>query len=375
MRQGNPILLAAGGTGGHLFPAEALARELIARGLRPALVTDGRGAAFPPALGAVETFRVRAGGVASGGTVRRIKGILDIAFGTLQARTLVKRLSPRAVVGFGGYASVPAVYAAARIGIPTMIHEQNAVLGRANRFLAPRARRIATSFDTVAHIAPADRAKVHRTGNPVRPEIAALAGHAYAVPAVDGPCHLLVTGGSQGASIFGRIVPPAVALLAPALRARLRIVQQCRAEDLERVETAYRALGVSAVLRSFFDDMPLRLAWTHLALCRAGASTVAELSAVGVPAILVPYPHATDDHQTANAKALDAAGGVWILPEQSFTPERLAAELAAKLDQPVMLGTAALCLRAAGRPNAAQALADEVVALLRDHASPREAAA
>ena len=256
-----------------------------------------------------------------------------------------------------------------------MIHEQNAVLGRANRFLAPRARRIATSFDSVAGIAPSDRHKVHRTGNPVRPEIAALAGRAYAVPASDGPRHLLVTGGSQGASIFGRIVPPAIALLSPALRARLHVVQQCRAEDLDRVRDAYRALGVDAELRTFFDDMPARLTWAHLAVCRAGASTVAELTAVGMPAILVPYPHATDDHQTANARALEVSGGVWMIAEASFSPERLATELAEKLDQPVMLGTAALCLRAAGRPDAARVLADEVAALLRDSTAPREAAA
>ena len=367
------VLLAAGGTGGHLFPAEALAHELLARGVRPSLMTDRRGAAVPAALSSIEIHRVRAGGVASGSTVKRMAGAASLLCGMLEARRIVRRIRPDAVVGFGGYASLPAMMAASSVGVPAMLHEQNAVLGRANRMVAPRARRIATSFETITGVREADRGKIRVTGNPVRAEIAAVGP--YEAPTASGELRLLVFGGSLGASIFSRMVPAAVEKLDLGLRKRLRIVQQCRAEDLDRVDEAYRTLGVAAETRKFFDDMPRRLGWSHLVLCRAGASTIAELSAAGRPALLVPYPHATDDHQTANAKALEAAGGVWVMLEREMTADSLAASLTEKLSNPVLLGTAAMALRAGARKNAARALADEVAALMDGNHPVREQAA
>lgn len=365
------VLLAAGGTGGHMFPAEALARELLARGVRASLMTDRRGASVPAALSSIEIHRVRAGGVASGSTVKRMAGMASLLCGMLEARRIVRRIRPDAVVGFGGYASLPAMMAAAGAGVPAMIHEQNAVLGRANRMAAPRARRIATSFEKVSGVRETDRGKIRFTGNPVRAEIAAVGP--YQAPAPGGELRVLVFGGSLGASVFGRVVPSAVEKLDAALRQRLRIVQQCRAEDLERVAASYNALGIEAETRTFFDDMPRRLGWAQLVLCRAGASTIAELAAAGRPALLVPYPHATDDHQTANAKALEAAGGVWVMPERAMTANHLATALAEKLSNPVLLGTAAMALRAGARKDAARALADEVTALM-DHPVREQAA-
>lgn len=373
MSAARTVLLAAGGTGGHMFPAEALARELLARGVRPSLMTDRRGAAVPAALSSIEIHRVRAGGVASGSTVKRAVGVASLLCGMLEAGRILRRIRPDAVVGFGGYASLPAVVAASRAGVPAMIHEQNAVLGRANRMVAPRVRRIATSFEKVAGVREQDRAKIRFTGNPVRAEIAAVG--AYEAPVADGPVRLLVFGGSLGASVFGRLVPAAVEKLVPDLRARLSIVQQCRGEDLERVSQAYKAMGVKAETRPFFDDMPRRLEWAQLVLCRAGASTIAELAAAGRPALLVPYPHATDDHQTANARALEAAGGVWVLPEHEMTADSLAAAIAEKLSNPVLLGTASMALRAGARTNAARALADEVTRLIDNGHPAREQAA
>lgn len=367
------VLLAAGGTGGHLFPAEALARELLARGVRPSLMTDRRGASVPASLASVEIHRVRAGGVASGSAVKRAAGAASLLCGVWEARRIVRRIRPDAVVGFGGYASLPAVLAAARAGVPTLIHEQNAVLGRANRLLAPRVRRIATSFEPTAGIRPADQEKACVTGNPVRAEIANVGP--YDAPTSGGERRLFVFGGSLGASVFGRLVPAAVERFDEVLRKRLKIVQQCRAEDLDRVAAAYRGLGVDADTRAFFDDMPRRLGWAHLVICRAGASTIAELAAAGRPALLVPYPHATDDHQMANARALEAAGGVWVMPEREMTPDTLASALAEKLSNPVLLGTAAMALRAGARHHAARALADEVAHLMGNGDPIREEAA
>ncbi|MFN0042478.1 MAG: undecaprenyldiphospho-muramoylpentapeptide beta-N-acetylglucosaminyltransferase [Alphaproteobacteria bacterium] len=358
------VALAAGGTGGHLFPAISLARALLARGAHPILVTDRRGAALPAELAALETHRVHAGGIASGTLLHRIGGLAKILFGIFEARRLFSRLTPSAAIGFGGYASVPPLLAAMRAGVPTMIHEQNAVLGRANRLLAPRVNRIATAFAEVAGLRAADKNKMHRTGNPVRPEIAAMAGTPYVTPAAAGPLNLLVFGGSQGAAIFSRVVPQAVAALPVALRARIRIAQQCRAEHLDETAAAYRARDQAAEVSTFFADMPQRFAWAHLVMARAGASTTAELACAGRPAILVPYAASADDHQTANARAIVRAGGGWMLPEAELTPSRLAAELEARLSDTDGLAAAAARIAALAEPRAAEALADLVMALL-----------
>lgn len=355
------ILLAAGGTGGHMFPAEALAEELLRRGLIPALVTDRRGQAYGGTLGSIDIHRIRAGGIAGRNVVGLVRGVLKLAYGTVEAFLLVRRLRPAVVVGFGGYASVPPLAAAIVTGIPTAIHEQNAVLGRANRLLAQRVSQLATSFETVSAL-PAD-ARVVNTGMPVRPGILSVGSVPYRAIASDGPVRILVLGGSQGARILSEVVPAGLRLLPEAVRARIEIAQQCRPEDLPLVTRAYEGSGIRAELQSFFQDVPDRLAASHLVIARAGASTVSELTAAGRPAILVPYPYATDDHQTANAHAVAETGGAWLMPQDVFTPVALASRLQSLIDLPVMLEKAAACARAAGHPDATARLADLVEAL------------
>jgi UDP-N-acetylglucosamine--N-acetylmuramyl-(pentapeptide) pyrophosphoryl-undecaprenol N-acetylglucosamine transferase len=354
------VVLAAGGTGGHMFPAEALARELLARGSAVALVTDRRGAGFGPDLHQVEIHRISAGGVAGGSALKKVKGLLSLAVGFLQARGLVKRLGADTVVGFGGYPSVPTVLAGARAGLRVVLHEQNAVVGRANRLLASRAQAIATCFARVEGLSPTDRARVTVTGNPVRPAIAEVGRRPYAPPDQAGRLRLLVTGGSQGALAFNDVVPAAVQRLPKVLRRRLEVTQQVRGDALEQVAAVYRECGVAAHLAGFLEDMPERLAGAHLAICRAGASTIAELAVAGRPAILVPLPFATDDHQTANAQALVEAGGAWLIPERSLSPEVLADRLGSLFATPAVLARAAQCAGAFAHPDAARRLADLV---------------
>lgn len=254
------VVLAAGGTGGHLFPAEALARELMGRGHRVALMTDKRGHAFP--VEGVATYRVPAGRF-GGGIAGKLRALIEIGAGMLTAGRLLKRLTPGAVVGFGGYPSVPTMLAAARLKLPSLIHEQNAVLGRANRMLARRVRRVATAFETVAGLDAADRGKIVRTGNPVRPAILALRDLPYQPPVPGGPLRILVTGGSQGARILSKIVPAALTTLSPSLRTRLSVSQQVRPEDLEAVEAVYAGSGIAVEIRRFFEDIPVRLTADH----------------------------------------------------------------------------------------------------------------
>ena len=358
--RGDLIVLTAGGTGGHVFPAEALAAELLQRGHRLALVTDRRGQAFGGALGDVTTYRIAAGGIAGRGALAKMRAAAEIGIGVLQARRLLKSLRPAAVIGFGGYASVPAMVAAASSGFTTALHEQNAVLGRANRLLASSVTRIATCYPRLAHLSPAWSHKVVRTGMPVRPAIAGLRASPYPTLGADGPLRLLVLGGSQGARIFSEVVPAALARLPEDLRRRLEVSQQCRPEDLEGVRLAYQRTGINVVLQSFFQDVPERLAAAHLVITRSGASTVAELTTVGRPAILVPYLHAIDDHQTANAHAIDEAGGGWLIPQPAFTPESLAERIGSLAAQPDVLVRAAACSQSAGTPEAAASLADLV---------------
>ena len=366
------IALAAGGTGGHMFPAEALAGELLARGHAVALITDRRGGGFGERLPTVETHRISAGGLAGTGIVGRAQGVVQLGVGFFQARGLLGRLKPSVAVGFGGYASVPTMLAASLSSIPTVLHEQNAVLGRANRLLAKRATRIATSFASVAFMGGGDRAAL--TGNPVRPGIAALADQPYPPLVPGGAIQILVVGGSQGARVFSRLIPEAVALLPDELQRRLRIAQQARAEDLETARANYAKLAATVELAPFFGDMPERLRAAHLVVCRSGASTVAELTAAGRPAVLIPYPFATDDHQTANARALDTAGAAWLMPEAATTPAMLADRLAALAADSERLGRAGDVARALGRRDAAARLADLVTSLIRGNGQRKEAA-
>lgn len=363
-----PIVIAAGGTGGHLFPAEALAAELVARGERIALMTDARSAAFEsPAFGNAERFVLKGSGLAGRGAKAAVRGAFALAAGTLEARRILGRLDAAAVVGFGGYPSVPPIIAARtlpRAKRPvTALHEQNAVLGRANRLLAPGADLLAVSALDTARI-PAG-AKLEVVGNPVRPALAALAAQGYAPPAEEGAIRLLVLGGSLGARIFADVVPAAVAALPEALRGRLVVTQQTRAEDLPRVETAYRDAGVPADLSPFFGDIATRLAMAHLVVARAGASTVAELACAGRPSILVPLPHAIDDHQTANARSLAAVGAAWLMPQPAFTADALARQLGAVIGSPAVLARAAAAAAKEARPDAARHLADLVQSLVR----------
>jgi UDP-N-acetylglucosamine--N-acetylmuramyl-(pentapeptide) pyrophosphoryl-undecaprenol N-acetylglucosamine transferase len=357
---GRPIALAAGGTGGHMFPAEALAQELLARGYRVVLVTDRRGGAFGGRLAAVALHRVHAAGVLGKTAAERIQAALLLGIGLLQAIWLMLRLKPAVVVGFGGYPSVPTVLAANQIKLPTVLHEQNAVLGRANRLLAPRAQRLAVAFADTQGVRDADRPKLVHTGNPVRGAVIALNQRGYAEPQPDGALRLLITGGSQGARVFADIVPSAIASLPKDMRARLDVNHQCRPEDIERTALSYSDAGVHYEVAAFFNDMPERLARAHLGICRAGASTIAELTVVGLPAILVPLPSAADDHQTVNARFCEAAGAAWVIAQSDFTAPALARRLFELLRSPDKLAAAARAAHEAAVPDAARRLADVV---------------
>lgn len=356
-----PIVIAAGGTGGHFFPAEALAAELLRRGHRIALMTDARSADYSsPVFADAERFVLKGAGLAGRGLQRAAKGALALAAGTLQARRILARLRPQAVVGFGGYPCVPPLLAARSLGgkrPATILHEQNAVLGRANRLLARGADTLALSFAETSRIPAGTRTAL--VGNPVRPALAALAGQGFATP--QGPLRLFILGGSLGARIFSDVVPEAIGLLAAPLRTRLSIVQQCRVEDLPRVRAAYEALGVPAELAPFFGDVAGLYGTAHLVVARAGASTVAELACAGRPAILVPLPSAIDDHQSANARALAASGAASVMPQRDCTPEALAGKLAALLGDPAALAEAAAAAARLAAPDAAARLADLVL--------------
>jgi UDP-N-acetylglucosamine--N-acetylmuramyl-(pentapeptide) pyrophosphoryl-undecaprenol N-acetylglucosamine transferase len=354
-----PIVIAAGGTGGHFFPAEALANELLARGRRVALMTDTRSTGLGSATFAgQEQFVLKGAGIAGRGIARGAAAMLSLAAGVAQARAILARIDAAAVVGFGGYPSVAPVLGSRllRQRPAVILHEQNAVLGRANRFLSRHADRLALSFLATERV-PAN-ATTAVTGNPVRPAVAALAGLAYAPPG--DRLRLVVLGGSLGARVFSDIVPAALAGLPDALRARLDIVQQCRPEDLDRVRAAYAAAGLAPELSAFFPDVADRLSAAHLVIARAGASTVAELTVAGRPAILVPLPGAIDDHQSANARALVAARGASMIAQRDLTPETLRQQIAALLSEPDMLVHAARAARSLARPDATAKLADLV---------------
>ncbi len=359
---GHLIALAAGGTGGHVFPAEALAQELQAQGHRLMLITDRRGAIFGGTLGQIETQRINAGALAGRGLLDRAGGMANLALGYFQARQILQRTRPSVVVGFGGYAAAPSVLAATNLRLPTVIHEQNAVLGRANRMLAPRVQTVCTSF---ADVDIPSGPHVERTGMPVRPSIAAVRDIAYNAPEQNGPFRLLIIGGSQGARVFSDVIPAAIAKLPRGLARRLEIFQQCRPEDLERVQAVYAEISVHAHLQPFFENMPQLLATTHLMIARSGSSTVAEVAVAGRPSVLVPYPYAADDHQTGNAKAIAAAGGAWLMPQDEFTVEAVATRLSQFLAAPQVLTVAATAAAAFAIPDAAARLATVVASIIR----------
>ncbi len=358
----SPIILAAGGTGGHIYPAEALAEALLARGQKVMLITDKRFGGYSYGVfNKIDIHTIRSGTMGRK-FIGKARGGVNLLIGMAQAGVLLKKLKPRAVVGFGGYPSFPTMHAACRLGLPTLIHEQNAVLGRANRRLAPKVKRIATSFPITRLIREEDVGKITVTGNPVRASIRALRQFPAPELGPDGKLQILVTGGSQGASIFSQVLPGALEMLPPNLRSRIRLDQQCREPDLEATRTAYERLNVNANLASFFADIPARLAASHLVIARSGASTIAELAAAGRPAILVPYPSSMDNHQYYNANAFEDAGGGWVMAQDGFTPASLSARLEAFLSLPSTLADAGKRALAMGSVDAAQQLADAVLA-------------
>jgi UDP-N-acetylglucosamine--N-acetylmuramyl-(pentapeptide) pyrophosphoryl-undecaprenol N-acetylglucosamine transferase len=356
------VLLSAGGTGGHMFPAAALAQDLISRGYEVALATDERGKKFAHIFENVKIHELKAGTLRKG-LMGKIKGMLALALGVLQARTLLSKLKPSIVVGFGGYPSVPAVYMAQRRHIPTIIHESNAVLGKANAFLASRADRIALSMPLVDGMDEADAVRTIFTGNPVRDEIAALFNKPYPALDMDGNLEIAVLGGSLGANIFSEVLPKAFAKLSPAYRRRLRLTQQCRAEDIEAVRKAYDEAGIEARLETFFDDMPAILSKTHLVISRSGASTVSEVTVAGRPAIFVPAPFHKDQQQKINADVVADAGGAWVMTQDGFTEEALLVRIETFLQAPETLFRAAENARSCAKPDAARRLGNLVTAL------------
>ena len=359
MTQAKLVMLAAGGTGGHLFPAEALSHVLRAQGIRVVLLTDPRGAGFAVDFPADAVIPVPSATPSGRSLSGKVRVGLDIGKGVLAARRAVKELKPALLVGFGGYPTVPPVLGAALGGVKTMIHEQNAVVGRANRFLSRWVDAIGTGFAEVGGLSPAASAKCSHVGNPVRPAVVAAAS-AYPWPG-EGTFQLLVFGGSQGARIMADILPPAIQLLTPQERARLFITQQARNEDFDRVSGIYAQLGVRSEIAPFFKDLPVRMAQAHLVVGRSGASTIAELTVIGRPAILVPLPGALDQDQAANAAVLEKAGGAIRILQPEFTPRRLATELSGLLRQPAHLTVMAESAKSAGIPDAADRLARLVV--------------
>ncbi len=351
------IVLAAGGTGGHMFPALAVAEVLKRRGVEPVLVTDERGERYSAGFAGMEKHVLPAANVTKG----KVSGAVNLVRATLAARKLFADMRPVAVMGLGGYATLPALIAARLRGIPTCIHEQNAVLGRVNRLAAGFIDRVALSFGQTQRLDRKHAAKVVVTGNPVRAEVIALANASYAPPAGESPIRLLVLGGSQGASVLSEVVPPALVGLPGAIRARLAVTQQCRPEDIDAVRALYAQAGVAAELAPFFPDVAGRLVACDLVIARAGASTISELEVTGRPSILVPLPGAMDDHQTANAASLASAGGAWLMAQPSFTADALARRIEALAEMPEALAAASAAARGRATLDAAERIADMVM--------------
>ena len=354
------ITLAAGGTGGHMVPAHALAAELKARGHGVMLVTDERGAKYPGLFKDVPIHILPAGRL-GGGLFGMLRATRSVLAGRREARVLYREFRPDVVVGFGGYPAFPALLAASAAKVPTILHEQNAVLGRVNRWLAGEAMAIATSYAEVERLKPSYRAKTVLVGNPVREAVMRLGELPFPPFDDTAPLKILVTGGSQGATILGEVVPEGLGQLPASLRLRLQVVQQCRADDIEAVRARYAALGIPAELLTYIEDMPERLGDAHLIIARAGASTIAELTAAGRPAILVPLPSATDDHQTVNAREMARAGGARMIAQDEFTPAALASQVDAIASDPQALANAAGRALSVGRPHATRDLADLVI--------------
>jgi UDP-N-acetylglucosamine--N-acetylmuramyl-(pentapeptide) pyrophosphoryl-undecaprenol N-acetylglucosamine transferase len=359
MSSARPVLLAAGGTGGHLFPAAALAAALTKRGAEVELATDSRALKYSGDFPVRAIHAFPAATTTDAGTLAKARAALTLSAGLAAALVKLRRVKPRAVVGFGGYPTVPPLLAAWFIGVPTVLHEQNAVMGRANRFLSSRVNRIACGF-AVKGVDQRIESKIRVTGNPVRPSVIAAAQLPYPKQ-VGRRLNVLVTGGSQGARVMADVVPAAIALMSPDERQWIRLTQQARGEDSSRVAAACARMGFPVEIAEFFPDLPARIAAAHLVIGRAGASTVSELAVIGRASVLVPFPHALDQDQAANAAALAASGGAVAIMQPEFTPERLAAILRGALAAPEKLAAAAAAAKSIGVPDAAERLADLVM--------------
>jgi UDP-N-acetylglucosamine--N-acetylmuramyl-(pentapeptide) pyrophosphoryl-undecaprenol N-acetylglucosamine transferase len=351
------IMLAAGGTGGHLFPAFALAEELRRRGVAVDLMTDMRGDRYGSGFPARAIYQVPSATLASRTPGEIVKTTVALVRGIKSAFMILKQAKPSAVIGFGGYPTYPPLIAARLRRIPTAVHEQNAVLGRANKMLVKRTTAIATSFERTKFL----------DGRLANKAVIDAATRRYEAPGPDGVVLILIFGGSQGARFFADSVPLALFALPDSVRKRLRVVQQARDEDVERVREAYTEAGISADIAPFFGDLPARMAAAHLIIARAGASTVAELTVIGRPSILVPLPHALDNDQLNNARRLAESGGGWCIEQRNLSPERLADEIEKLLAVPDTLAAAAEAAKTAGRADAVRRLADFALALANGH--------
>ena len=357
------VILSAGGTGGHVMPAQALALDLVSRGYKVEVITDKRGMKYAGAFDGVPLHEIKAGTLGAG-LKGKLMGGIDLGLGILQAQKILRHKQPAIVVGFGGYPSFPAVYAAQKAKTPTILHEQNAIIGKANAMLAPKAERIASSTPDLRGIDESDRVRTIFTGNPVRSEIAALYTKPYPSLDVDGQMRILVMGGSLGASVFSDVLPAALAQLPENYRERLYITQQCREEDVESTRKQYEDAGIEAKLSTFIDDVASELEHTHLVIARSGASTVAEVSTAGRPAIFVPYPHHKDQQQKMNADVIADAGGGWVMAEDGFTAEAVLARIETFLQNPETLFRTAEKARSCGKPDAARKLGNLVTAII-----------
>lgn len=354
MRDKGIFVLAAGGTGGHLFPAQALAEELTRRGYAIHLMTDERVRDYGKSFPAVATHIVPSATPSLSKPWLLPGRALRLYGGYRKARSVLKSLKPRAVVGFGGYPSFPPVMAAARLGVPCLVHDQNAVMGRANRALARWADAVASSFPELKGLPPEALPKLTVTGNPVRDIVLEQQGAPY--PDFS-RFNLLVTGGSQGAQFFGGFMPKVFAAMSPGERAGIRLTQQVRPENMADTAQAYSGMGLDCDLSPFFMDMPRRIAGAHLLVCRSGASTIAELGVIGRPAVMVPLPHAIDNDQLRNAESFAAAGAGWVKPQAALEPASFAQFLTSLRSQPRQLQQAAAAALTHGKPDAAQRLA------------------
>ncbi len=356
----NPIMITAGGTGGHLFPAQALAQELARRNRKAVVVTDKRGLAWERNFPEAPMHPTLSGTTEQSGLINRALAAARLFVGTIQAYRLIGRYRPSVVVGFGGYPSLPAMFAAILRRKQTCLHEQNRVMGRANRLIAPAMKKLALTFPEPKGLKPGDKERSEVTGNPVRDAVIQRRNDPYEAFSDSGPIRLLVFGGSQGATIFANVVPDAIRSLPLDLRSRIELTQQCRPEDIERVRKKYEEMSISSDIEAFFSDLPERMAGSHLIISRSGASTVCELMVIGRPAIMVPLGVALDGDQAANAKYLEDHGGGWLMAEPDFTAPHLAMKLAEILSDPDGLQKASAQSKALGKPDAVTELADLV---------------